>query len=220
MKWGKGTRAYRDTKSAVAEDLPEETSTLLQQTAVAVFQALELRDYARIDMRLRPDGRVAVIEANPNPWLAVEGGVRDGGAQVRPELHAAHRGDRRPGARRYGLCSYGLELSHPPSTGTSVTSSPCAVTNRSILSAGQVGTHAEGVRHDSGAWLQLPGQHRTQLRVADARRYSVTTVAGETSDVSTSSTRNSTRCSTPAARVALDSSIRRGSMSIPTPRAP
>ena len=45
-------------------------AALLQQTAVAVFQALELRDYARIDMRLRPDGRVAVIEANPNPWLA------------------------------------------------------------------------------------------------------------------------------------------------------
>ena len=70
VKWGKGTRAYRDTKSAVAEGLPDETTALLQHTAVAVFQALELRDYARIDMRLRPDGRVAVIEANPNPWLA------------------------------------------------------------------------------------------------------------------------------------------------------
>jgi D-alanine-D-alanine ligase len=70
VKWGKGTRAYRDTKSASADDLPEETASLLQSTAVAVFQALELRDYARIDMRLRPDGRVAVIEANPNPWLA------------------------------------------------------------------------------------------------------------------------------------------------------
>jgi D-alanine-D-alanine ligase len=70
VKWGKGTRAYRDTKSAIAEDLPEDTESLLQSTAVAVFQALELRDYARIDMRLRPDGRVAVIEANPNPWLA------------------------------------------------------------------------------------------------------------------------------------------------------
>ena len=70
VKWGKGTRAYRDTKSAVAEDLPEDTQEKLQHTAVAVFQALELRDYARIDMRLRPDGRVAVIEANPNPWLA------------------------------------------------------------------------------------------------------------------------------------------------------
>ena len=54
----------------MAEGLADETVAALQQTAVAVFQALELRDYARIDMRLRPDGRVAVIEANPNPWLA------------------------------------------------------------------------------------------------------------------------------------------------------
>jgi D-alanine-D-alanine ligase len=70
VKWGKGTRAYRDTKSAVAANLAEETVALLQTTAIAVYQALELRDYARIDMRLRRDGRVAVIEANPNPWLA------------------------------------------------------------------------------------------------------------------------------------------------------
>ena len=70
VKWAKGTGAYRDTKSIVPDDLPEETVSLLQSTALAVYQALELRDYARIDMRLRPDGRVAVIEANPNPWLA------------------------------------------------------------------------------------------------------------------------------------------------------
>src|SRR6476469_9145090 len=70
VKWGKGTRAYRDTKSVVPTNLPEETVTSLQQTALAAYHALELRDYARIDMRLRPDGRVAVIEANPNPWLA------------------------------------------------------------------------------------------------------------------------------------------------------
>jgi D-alanine-D-alanine ligase len=70
VKWAKGTGAYRDTKSIVPDDLPEDTVSLLQTTARAVYQALELRDYARIDMRLRPDGRVAVIEANPNPWLA------------------------------------------------------------------------------------------------------------------------------------------------------
>jgi D-alanine-D-alanine ligase len=70
VKWGKGSRAYRDTKSAVPDDLAEDTVSTLQTTALAVYQALELRDYARIDMRLRPDGRVAVIEANPNPWLA------------------------------------------------------------------------------------------------------------------------------------------------------
>jgi D-alanine-D-alanine ligase len=70
VKWGKGTKAYRDTKSAIATDLPEDTAQLLQQTAVAAYQALELRDYGRVDMRLQPDGRVQVIEVNPNPWLA------------------------------------------------------------------------------------------------------------------------------------------------------
>jgi D-alanine-D-alanine ligase len=52
------------------EDLSEETIANLQQTAVAAYQALELRDYGRVDMRLQADGRVAVIEVNPNPWLA------------------------------------------------------------------------------------------------------------------------------------------------------
>jgi D-alanine-D-alanine ligase len=70
VKWAKGTGAYRDTKSVIPDDLSEETVSLLQTTALAVYQALELRDYARVDMRLRPDGRVAVIEGNPNPWLA------------------------------------------------------------------------------------------------------------------------------------------------------
>ena len=70
VKWGKGTKAYRDTKSAVAEGLPDETVFALQRAAIAAYQALELRDYGRIDMRLAPDGRVHVIEANPNPWLS------------------------------------------------------------------------------------------------------------------------------------------------------
>ena len=70
VKWGKGTKAYRDTKSAIATDLPEEIAATLQQTAVAAYQALELRDYGRVDMRLQADGTVHVIEVNPNPWLS------------------------------------------------------------------------------------------------------------------------------------------------------
>jgi D-alanine-D-alanine ligase len=70
VKWAKGTKAYRDTKSIVATDLSEETTTLLQTTAVSAYQALEIRDYGRVDMRLKPDGTVTVIEVNPNPWLA------------------------------------------------------------------------------------------------------------------------------------------------------
>ena len=37
-----------------------------------VYSALKLRDYGRVDMRLTPDGKIYVIEANPNPWLAPE----------------------------------------------------------------------------------------------------------------------------------------------------
>lgn len=70
VKWEKETEAYKKTKSAVVENLDEKTATDLKETGLAVYQALKLRDYARIDMRLTPDGKVYVIEANPNPWLS------------------------------------------------------------------------------------------------------------------------------------------------------
>jgi len=70
VKWEKDSDAYKKTRSAVAMDLDEETTQHLQQTAVAAYQALQLRDYGRIDMRLTPEGKIYVIEANPNPWLS------------------------------------------------------------------------------------------------------------------------------------------------------
>ena len=70
VKWEKETEAYKMTKSAVAEDLEESTVKRLSDTALSAYQALKLRDYGRIDMRLTKKGEVFVIEANPNPWLA------------------------------------------------------------------------------------------------------------------------------------------------------
>ena len=70
VKWEKDTEHYRVTKSAPAEDLDEKTVEKLSSTALAAYQALKLRDYGRIDMRLTPKGDVYVIEANPNPWLS------------------------------------------------------------------------------------------------------------------------------------------------------
>jgi D-alanine-D-alanine ligase len=70
VKWEKDTEHYRVTKSAPAEDLDEDTVKRLSDTALAAYQALKLRDYGRIDMRLTREGEVYVIEANPNPWLA------------------------------------------------------------------------------------------------------------------------------------------------------
>lgn len=70
VKFERETEAYKKTKSAIAEDLDEEMTKRLQQTAVTAFQVLKLRDYGRIDMRLKADGSIYVIEANPNPWLS------------------------------------------------------------------------------------------------------------------------------------------------------
>src|SRR5687767_4700888 len=39
VKWGKGTKAYRDTKSAVATDLPEDAVGALQKTAIEAYKA-------------------------------------------------------------------------------------------------------------------------------------------------------------------------------------
>lgn len=70
VKFEKDTDAYKLTKSAIAEDLDEETETRLAEIAIKAYRAVKLRDYGRIDMRLSSKGEVYVIEANPNPWLS------------------------------------------------------------------------------------------------------------------------------------------------------
>jgi len=70
VKFERDTDAYKLTKSAPVEDLDEETTKRLQDTAMGAYRACKLRDYGRIDMRLNDKGEIYVIEANPNPWLA------------------------------------------------------------------------------------------------------------------------------------------------------
>jgi D-alanine-D-alanine ligase len=70
VKWEKDSEAYRKTRSNVVEDLDEKTTERIQEKAVAAYQALKLRDYGRIDMRLTDKGEIYVLEANPNPWLS------------------------------------------------------------------------------------------------------------------------------------------------------
>jgi len=69
VKWERGTEAYRKTKLRLPTDLSEETLAEIQATAVNACRALEVRDYARVDMRLAPDGTCYTLEVNPNPWL-------------------------------------------------------------------------------------------------------------------------------------------------------
>lgn len=69
VKFDESTEAFKVTKSAPAKDLGDELVAEIQRTAVVAFRALKLRDYARLDLRLAANGRIYVIEANPNPWL-------------------------------------------------------------------------------------------------------------------------------------------------------
>ena len=72
VKWEKGTEAYDVTRAAVARDLPNELRARIQETALAAYATLGLRDYGRIDLRVTAKEEIYVIEVNPNPWLAPE----------------------------------------------------------------------------------------------------------------------------------------------------
>ena len=72
-KWGdegdeKGAE-FEGTKSVFPTDLSEELTKKILQVAIDAFQALRLRDYGRIDLRVTSDEQVYVIEANPNCYL-------------------------------------------------------------------------------------------------------------------------------------------------------
>lgn len=69
VKWERGTDAYKKTKLRIPEDLKEDTVAELQDVAVRAYRALEIRDYGRVDMRLTPEGKIFILEVNPNPWL-------------------------------------------------------------------------------------------------------------------------------------------------------
>ena len=72
-KWGddgdeKGEE-FAGTKSVFPTDLPEELATRIQRVAMDAFNALRLRDYARVDLRVNDREEIYVIEVNPNCYL-------------------------------------------------------------------------------------------------------------------------------------------------------
>jgi len=69
VKFDVNTEAYKVTKSAPAKDLDEELVEQVHNVALETWRALKFRDYGRIDCRLTKDGKLYVLEANPNPWL-------------------------------------------------------------------------------------------------------------------------------------------------------
>lgn len=75
-KWGDdgaGSGAeYAGTKSVFPVTVKPELITRMQAVAVECFDALRLRDYARIDLRVTDAEEIYVIEVNPNCYLERE----------------------------------------------------------------------------------------------------------------------------------------------------
>ena len=71
VKWDRNYQRKHGICTEPARDLPEGLALRVAQLARRIYRALFLSGYARIDLRLRPDGSVVVLEANANPNLAL-----------------------------------------------------------------------------------------------------------------------------------------------------
>jgi D-alanine-D-alanine ligase len=65
-KWVEASVDFRGTKPVPCTGLPARVHQEIERVARAAFAAMELRDYARLDLRVTPDGVPYVIDVNPN----------------------------------------------------------------------------------------------------------------------------------------------------------
>ncbi|MGH7832518.1 MAG: D-alanine--D-alanine ligase family protein [Candidatus Binatia bacterium] len=70
VKWSPKYQEKRGIKSDEAKELGDGVPEKIRHICKRVYRILELSGYARIDLRLDANGRVYVLEANPNPQLA------------------------------------------------------------------------------------------------------------------------------------------------------
>ncbi len=67
VKWNRKYQEKHGIMTEMAKDLPEGMDAKLSHLCKRVYRVLHMSGYARMDLRLTPDGRLYVIEANANP---------------------------------------------------------------------------------------------------------------------------------------------------------
>lgn len=70
VKWSRTYQQKYGIRSCQARHLPEGMEEKIRHLARRVYRALGLSGYARIDLRLDAQGRMYVLEANPNPQIS------------------------------------------------------------------------------------------------------------------------------------------------------
>jgi len=69
VKWNEEYRKKWNIEYGFAE-LDSQTVKNIERTCKKVYRVLQLKDYARVDLRLTPDNKIVILEANSNPGLA------------------------------------------------------------------------------------------------------------------------------------------------------
>jgi D-alanine-D-alanine ligase len=70
VKWSVKYQKKYGIDSGPATDLPDAKAGEIQHLCKRAYRALEMTGYGRIDLRLDDQGRMWVLEANPNPQIA------------------------------------------------------------------------------------------------------------------------------------------------------
>jgi len=73
-KWVEESPLYQTTIPECPADLPDEVASEARSIALRAANAVGLRDYARVDMRMDSNQNLFVLEANPNPDISEEAG--------------------------------------------------------------------------------------------------------------------------------------------------
>jgi D-alanine-D-alanine ligase len=73
-KWMEGTPEYVGTVGTCPAKLDPVIEQRVREIAVKAYRLMEIRDYARVDIRLSADGVPYVLEVNPNPDISRDAG--------------------------------------------------------------------------------------------------------------------------------------------------
>ena len=69
VKWDRKYQKKHGISTGCAKNLGRDRENELQRLAKRIYRALHMTGYARLDLRMRDDGKVYLLEANANPDL-------------------------------------------------------------------------------------------------------------------------------------------------------
>ena len=74
-KWMPESPEYKKSKPVCPAPLEWATKKRVEYIALKVFKLFGCRDYARVDLRVDRDGKIYVLEVNPNPDISPQSGM-------------------------------------------------------------------------------------------------------------------------------------------------